>query len=77
MITLNPELVEKKEPPIITRIKNKKYKFGGILLNEIPMLETLLEIVTSIVKKLLLLKKTNIIEIIINKYTSKLKYSLR
>ena len=25
-ITLNPELVEKNEPPIITRIKNIKYK---------------------------------------------------
>ena len=41
------------------------------------MLETLLEIDTNVVKKLLLLKKTNIIEIIINKYTSKLKSSLR
>ena len=61
----------------MTRIKNKKYKLGEILLNEIPMLETLLEIDTSVVKKLLLLKKINIIEIIINKYTSKLKSSLR
>ena len=37
-----PELVEKKEPPIITRIKNIKDKFFELLFSEIPILETLL-----------------------------------
>ena len=39
---LSPELVEKKEPPIITKIKNIKDKFLGLLLKEKPILETLL-----------------------------------
>ena len=42
---------------MITRIKNKKYKFELLLLNEIPILETLLDIETRVFKKLLLLKK--------------------
>ena len=37
-----PELVEKKEPPIITKIKNIKDKFLGLLSNEKPMFDTLL-----------------------------------
>ena len=39
---LKPELVEKKDPPIITIIKNKNQRFDGDLLNEIPMFEILL-----------------------------------
>ena len=51
--TLKPELVEKKEPPIITKIKNKKDKFLGTALKEIPIFDTLLEIDTNIFTKLL------------------------
>ena len=39
---LIPELVEKKEPPIITKIKNKKERSLGDFSNEIPILEILL-----------------------------------
>ena len=39
-----PELVEKKEPPIITNIKKIKDKLLGELFNEKPMLEILLVI---------------------------------
>jgi len=39
---LIPELVEKKDPPIITKIKNKKERSFGDLSNEIPILEILL-----------------------------------
>tara|TARA_B100000586_G_C19716583_1_gene263829 strand:- start:50 stop:232 length:183 start_codon:yes stop_codon:yes gene_type:complete len=60
--------VEKKDPPIITKIRKTKERFDSVSLNEIPIFETLLEIDTSKFKKLfLLLKKTKIIEIIINK----------
>jgi len=37
-----PELVEKKEPPIITNIKKINDKFCELLSREKPMLETLL-----------------------------------
>ena len=37
-----PELVEKKEPPIITNIKKIKDKLLGELFNEKPTLEILL-----------------------------------
>ena len=37
-----PELVEKKDPPIITSIKNTKDKLFELLFREIPILETLL-----------------------------------
>ena len=37
-----PELVEKKDPPITTRIKKINHKFGGEFFNENPMFETLL-----------------------------------
>ena len=37
-----PELVEKKDPPIITNIKKINDKFVGLLLREKPILETLL-----------------------------------
>ena len=37
-----PELVEKKEPPTITRIKNIKDKFEGLSSKENPILDILL-----------------------------------
>tara|TARA_B100000161_G_C33268477_1_gene288840 strand:+ start:240 stop:410 length:171 start_codon:yes stop_codon:yes gene_type:complete len=52
-ITLKPELVEKKEPPRITRIRNTKTRLLGISLKEIPIFETLLQMDTNIFKKLL------------------------
>ena len=67
-----PELVEKKDPPIITRIKNKKDKLFGESLKEIPKFETLLDIETNVFKKLFSkLKKTKINEIIIKRYMIK------
>ena len=61
LITLTPELVEKKEPPMITSIKNKKYKLFELLLNEIPIFDTLLVTDTKRFKKLpSLLKKINV-----------------
>ena len=50
---LKPELVEKKEPPNITNNKKTKTRFLGTFSNEIPMFETLLEIETNTLKKLL------------------------
>ena len=37
-----PELVEKKDPPIMTKIKKIKDKFVELLLREKPIFETLL-----------------------------------
>tara|TARA_B100001741_G_C16466711_1_gene557892 strand:+ start:379 stop:585 length:207 start_codon:yes stop_codon:yes gene_type:complete len=64
---LIPELVEKKDPPIITIIKNKNHKLEAELLNEIPILDILLVKEKSIDEKLYSeLKKTkNIINKII------------
>ena len=68
LITLIPELVEKKEPPIITVIKNINIRLFGVSKNDIPIFETLLAIPTNIVGKLLLeFKKINEKEIKINK----------
>ena len=53
-MNLNPELVEKKEPPSITSIRKTNTRFLGICSNEIPIFETLLEMETSTFKKLLL-----------------------
>ena len=53
LINLKPELVDRKEPPIITKIKKIKVKFDELLSNEIPMFETLLVIDISKFKKLL------------------------
>ena len=65
---LKPELVEKKEPPIITNKINKKFKLLGVSFKEIPTFETLLVIAKKIEVKLLsLLKKTKKIIIIKNK----------
>ena len=67
-ITLIPELVEKKEPPITTIIKKINIKLLGVSLNEIPIFEILLDIATKIVGKLLLeFKKTNEKKIMTNK----------
>ena len=78
LITLIPELVEKKEPPITTKIKKINTKLFGVSVNEIPIFETLLAIATRIVGKLLLVfKKTNEKEIKINKYINRLKSSLK
>ena len=51
--TLRPELVEKKEPPIITNSKKINERFLGVSTKEIPKFETLLKIETNIFKKLL------------------------
>ena len=68
LINLRPELVEKKEPPIMTSIKNIKVKFGWLELNENPMLETLLDTDKRFIEKLVLkLKKRKKIVIIIIK----------
>ena len=68
LITLMPELVEKKEPPITTIIKKINIKLLGVSLNEIPIFDILLDMATKIVGKLLLeFKKTNEKETIINK----------
>ena len=67
LITLIPELVEKKEPPIITRIRNKNFKLYGVSKNEIPIFDTLLDMATNIVGKLLFeFKKTKEKKAIIN-----------
>ena len=50
---LKPELVEKKEPPIITRIKKIKDKFVEFPDSEIPIFETLLVNDKNILLKLL------------------------
>tara|TARA_B100000745_G_scaffold83444_1_gene52204 strand:- start:352 stop:546 length:195 start_codon:yes stop_codon:yes gene_type:complete len=60
-----PELVEKKEPPIITIIKNKNHKFGGEFLKDIPILDILLINEKRIVEKLY--SKLKKIKNIINK----------
>ena len=56
-----PELVEKKEPPIITKIKNIKDKFVELLFKENPIFETLLvkerETSTKLLSKLKNTKK--------------------
>ena len=68
LITLIPELVEKKDPPIITKIRNRNFKFKGVSKNDIPIFDTLLDIATNIDGKLLFeFKKTNEKEVTINK----------
>ena len=63
-MNLRPELVEKKDPPIMTNIKKTKVKFGWFVLSENPMLEILLDTDKKLIEKLLLkLKKRKKIEI--------------
>tara|TARA_B100001769_G_C21884397_1_gene478126 strand:+ start:374 stop:607 length:234 start_codon:yes stop_codon:yes gene_type:complete len=58
LINLNPELVEKKDPPIITRIKNIKVKFCLSKSKEKPIFDILLDKDNKLFEKLLLkLKK--------------------
>ena len=40
---LKPELVEKKDPPIITKIRNKKDKLVEEFSKEKPIIDTLLD----------------------------------
>tara|TARA_Y100000992_G_scaffold185661_1_gene125576 strand:+ start:629 stop:853 length:225 start_codon:yes stop_codon:yes gene_type:complete len=67
LINLRPELVEKKDPPIITKIKNIKFRLGCSLFNEKPILEILLEIAKRLFEnsKLKLKKRKNIVKIMI------------
>ena len=63
MINLNPELVEKKEPPIITKIKNIKLKLDLELSKENPIFHILLDKDKKLFEKSLLkLKKRKKIE---------------
>tara|TARA_Y100001980_G_C14479480_1_gene258231 strand:+ start:447 stop:671 length:225 start_codon:yes stop_codon:yes gene_type:complete len=67
-ITLKPELVEKKDPPIITSKRKINDRFDGTFSNEIPKFETLLDKETRIFKKLFSeLKNINKTDIIIIK----------
>ena len=50
----NPELVEKKEPPIITNIKKIKVKLDWSELSEKPILDMLLDMDKRLCKKSLL-----------------------
>ena len=50
-INLKPELVEKKEPPIITKIKNKRDKFFWSSSRENPILDMLLVIDKKLIEK--------------------------
>ena len=64
-INLNPELVEKKEPPIITNIKNIKVKLDWFELSEKPILDILLDTDKRLIEKLVFkLKKRKKIVII-------------
>tara|TARA_B100000524_G_C23570185_1_gene341511 strand:- start:466 stop:672 length:207 start_codon:yes stop_codon:yes gene_type:complete len=51
LINLKPELVEKKDPPIITKIKNKKDKFDLSVLREKPIFDILLQIESKLIEK--------------------------
>ena len=58
LINLNPELVEKKDPPIITNIKKIKVKFCLSKSKEKPIFDILLDKDNKLLEKLLLkLKK--------------------
>ena len=50
-MNLKPELVEKKEPPMITKIKYIKFKFSWPGLNEKPIFVILLIIAKKLIKK--------------------------
>ena len=53
-MNLSPELVEKKDPPIITKSKNINWRSLNSLFKEIPILEILLKIENMILIKSLL-----------------------
>ena len=57
-MNLKPELVEKKDPPMMTKIKNRKFKFVCLVSRVKPIFDILLDIDKKLLKKLLLkLKK--------------------
>tara|TARA_B100001027_G_C16252111_1_gene324963 strand:+ start:270 stop:506 length:237 start_codon:yes stop_codon:yes gene_type:complete len=58
-INLRPELVEKKEPPIITKIRKIKVKLDCFKSSEKPIFEILLEIDKRLFRKSLLKLKNN------------------
>tara|TARA_Y100000389_G_C17113647_1_gene341967 strand:- start:30 stop:266 length:237 start_codon:yes stop_codon:yes gene_type:complete len=58
LINLKPELVEKNDPPIITKIKKIKVKLDLLGSKDIPILDILLAIESKLFEKSLLkLKK--------------------
>tara|TARA_B100001059_G_C17356647_1_gene343109 strand:- start:314 stop:532 length:219 start_codon:yes stop_codon:yes gene_type:complete len=72
LINLNPELVEKKDPPIITRIKKTNVRLDCFDSKEKPILEILLVNDKRLIKKSFLkLKKRKKIEVTIIKYIIK------
>ena len=52
-MNLKPELVEKKEPPITTKIKNINTRFGCLVSNENPILDILVDIDSKLFEKLM------------------------
>ena len=67
-MNLNPELVEKNEPPIITKIKKTKVKFVFSISFEKPILDILLDMERRLLENSLLkLKKRKKMLIIITK----------
>ena len=67
-MNLNPELVEKNEPPMITKIKKTKVKFVFSVLFEKPILDILLDMERRLFENSLLkLKKRKKILITITK----------
>ena len=78
LINRKPELVEKKEPPIITNIKKIKDKLFETPEKEIPKFDTLLQIDTKEIKNVFFsLKKTNVMKRISSKNNSKYKSSVK
>ena len=61
LINLKPELVEKNDPPIITKIKNIKFKLVCFVSRVKPIFDMLLDIDKKLLRKSLLkLKKRKI-----------------
>ena len=52
---LKPELVEKKDPPIIINNKNINDRYSGEVFKDTPIFDTLLAIDNKIVEKLIFL----------------------
>ena len=76
LINLRPELVEKKEPPIITKIKKTKLMFVWSVLSEKPIFDMLLTIAKRFTENSLLkLKNKRKINTIIVRYTIKWRSS--
>ena len=68
---LIPELVESKEPPIITKIKKINVKSNFESEKYIPIFEILVVIPKNNKGKLFSLKKTNKINVTVIKYNNK------